>query len=70
LVYSLLLLYLMNSRIAIFRNHNNRYAYNLEELGRYYLAYHKLMDYWYSILPEFIYPLRYEELITNQEEES
>jgi len=48
----------------------NQYAYSLEQLGQYYLAYHQLMEYWYSILPDFIYSLRYEELITNPEIES
>jgi len=47
----------------------NYHSYNLEELGRYYLAYHQLMQHWYSILPGFLYPLHYEKLVTNQKEE-
>ncbi|MDR9401909.1 MAG: tetratricopeptide repeat protein [Halothece sp. Uz-M2-17] len=48
----------------------NYHSYNLQELGEYYLGYHKLMQHWYSVLPGFLYPLHYEKLVANQEEES
>ena len=48
----------------------NYHSYNLEELGQYYLGYYQLMEHWYSIIPNFMYPLQYENLVTNQEEES
>jgi len=48
----------------------NYHSYNLEELGQYFLGYYQLMQHWYSLIPDFIYPLHYERLVTNQEEES
>lgn len=48
----------------------NYHSYSLEDLGKYYLGYHQLMEHWYSLFPDFLYPLHYEKLVTNQEEES
>jgi tetratricopeptide (TPR) repeat protein len=39
------------------------FSYDLEEIGRYYLAYRRLMDHWHSTLPGAIYNLSYEQLI-------
>lgn len=43
------------------------YAYSLEELGEYYLLYKDVMQYWMKVLPDFIYTLRYEDLVGDQE---
>lgn len=48
----------------------NYHSYNLDELGEYYLGYYQLMEHWYSVLPNFMCPLQYENLVSNQEEES
>lgn len=48
----------------------NYHSYDLEELGQYYIGYDQLMQHWYSTIPDFIYPLHYEKLVTNQEAES
>ncbi len=45
----------------------HKYAYDLNELGQYYNLYLDLMDYWRNIIPEFIYDIRYEELVSDQE---
>ncbi|MGI9292631.1 MAG: tetratricopeptide repeat-containing sulfotransferase family protein [Pseudomonadales bacterium] len=45
-------------------------SYSLEDLGRYYLAYRKLMRHWYKVLPGAIYPVSYEELVNDQEQTS
>jgi tetratricopeptide (TPR) repeat protein len=39
------------------------FSYDLEELGRYYVAYRRLMRHWAETLPGVIHELRYEELI-------
>lgn len=54
---------------TLFTNGHN-YSYNLQELGEYYLGYRQLMQHWYQTLPNFIYTVRYEDIIANQEEES
>lgn len=43
------------------------YAYELEELGRYYRLYQELMAHWRSLLPGGFYELRYEDLVSDQE---
>lgn len=46
------------------------FSYDLEELAAYYIAYHRLMEYWRKLLPGVIYDIRYEDLVANQESES
>ena len=44
------------------------FSYDLNELGRYYLAYRQLMEHWESVLPEGrICQMRYEDLVTDTE---
>ena len=45
----------------------NEYAYNLEEVGEYYNLYLDLIAHWESVLPNKVYRVKYEELISNQE---
>ena len=45
---------------------NQEFSYDLEELGRYYLAYQALMDHWHAVLPEeSMLEIVYEELIAD-----
>jgi tetratricopeptide (TPR) repeat protein len=46
----------------------HNYAYDQEELGRYYKLYAGLMAHWNEVLPGALYPVKYEELVENQEE--
>ena len=46
------------------------FTYDLPELARYYINYVKLMDHWDATLPDFVYRVNYEKMITNQEEET
>jgi tetratricopeptide (TPR) repeat protein len=39
------------------------FSYHLEELGRYYAAYERLLDHWRSVLEEGLYEIAYEELV-------
>jgi len=42
------------------------FSYDLSELGRYYLAYRRLMQHWTQAMPGQIHELRYESLIGDQ----
>jgi len=46
------------------------FSYDLEDLGRYYLGYQKLMNHWHKVLPGKILDVSYERLVENQVEES
>jgi tetratricopeptide (TPR) repeat protein len=43
------------------------FSYDLEDLGRYYLAYARLMNYWRALLPGRFFDLDYESLVEDQE---
>lgn len=46
------------------------FSYDLDELGRYYVAYHRLMQHWNEVMPGVIYTVRYEALVADSEAES
>lgn len=46
------------------------FSYDLEELGRYYVAYYRLMEHWRAVLPGIIYTIEYEKLVDDIEGES
>ena len=48
----------------------NYYSYNQKDLANYYLIYKDLMNYWHTLFPNKIYDICYEDLTTNQEEET
>lgn len=41
------------------------FSYNLDELGKYYLAYHQLMQHWNEVMPGVIHTLQYESLVAD-----
>ena len=43
------------------------FTYDLTEIGEYYLQYHRLMDHWRGVLPEFVLDVQYEEVVANLE---
>jgi tetratricopeptide (TPR) repeat protein len=50
---------------------NQYQSYDLKEQGLFYLTYHKVMEYWRSLLPAgSFYDLQYEELVKDTEAES
>jgi len=55
--------------LSIFKNHFTgekiNFAYDINEIIGYYNLYHDLMIYWKKILPNFIYDIKYESLISN-----
>ncbi len=46
------------------------FSYDLAELGRYYVAYHELMEHWNAVLPGVIYTIHYEKLVADLEAEA
>lgn len=43
------------------------FSYDLRDLGRFYLAYLKIMEHWRTLLPGRFLDVQYEELVENQE---
>ena len=41
------------------------FSYDLTEIGRYYIAYRRLMAHWQATLPRCIYDLSYEQLVSD-----
>jgi tetratricopeptide (TPR) repeat protein len=48
----------------------HKYAHDLFELGRYYNLYRDLMAHWEKVLPGFMHSLKYEELISDQQNQT
>jgi tetratricopeptide (TPR) repeat protein len=59
--------------ISIFKNHFPNqmipFAYGLKEIVDYYNLYSNLMIYWNNVLPDFIFDIKYENLILNTKDE-
>lgn len=63
----------MDNCLSIYKNifsEGHKYAYSLEELGRYHTCYQDLMFYWDEVFPGKIYDISYEKLVSDQEEET
>jgi tetratricopeptide (TPR) repeat protein len=43
------------------------YSYSLEDIGHYYVAYHRLMAHWRATIPDSFLDLDYEQLVDDQE---
>jgi tetratricopeptide (TPR) repeat protein len=46
------------------------FTYDLSELGRYYVAYRRLMDHWRTVMPGTIHEISYEALVADMEGET
>lgn len=46
------------------------FSYDLDDLGRYYAAWHRLLRHWQSMLGERLLIVQYEDLVASQETES
>jgi hypothetical protein len=46
----------------------NPYAYNLEELGNYYIEYHRLLEHWHKVNPGLVREVKYQNLVDNTEQ--
>ena len=45
------------------------FSYDLEELGRYYLSYRRLVNHWREVLGDALYCAAYEDIVENTEAE-
>ena len=59
--------------LSLFKNHfptgRMDYAYDLNKIVEYYNLYQDLMQHWHQTLPNFVYNIKYENLISNTETE-
>ena len=59
--------------LSIFKNQFNsgkiKFAYDMNEITEYYNLYNDLMLYWNNLLPNFIYDIKYEKLISDTKTE-
>jgi hypothetical protein len=53
-----------------FSSKGNGWAYNIHDLVGFYELYIDLMAFWHQLFPDKIYDICYEDLTTNQEEET
>ena len=63
----------MDNIFSIYKNHfpggKINFAYDLNEIVEFYKLYRDLMKHWNNILPDFIFNLKYENLVNNTEKE-
>ena len=63
----------MDNCFSIYKNlfgGEQKYAYDLQELGQYYILYADLMRHWHDVFPGKIYDIKYENIIADQEGET
>lgn len=60
----------MDNCFALYKQSFFRYAYTLDDLGAYYIAYRRLLQHWRTVLYERIVEVRYEELVAEQESQT
>jgi tetratricopeptide (TPR) repeat protein len=63
----------MDTCYAVFKNlfvDAYPFSYDLEELARYYVAFHELMEHWHATLPGVMHIVDYEKLVVDVESES
>jgi len=53
-----------------FSDTGNGWAYNFDDLAEFYKLYIELMRFWYEMFPGQVYDISYEDLTTNQEDET
>lgn len=46
------------------------FSYDQQDLAAYYVAYHRLMEHWQSVIPGIIHTVQYENLVKNTEGET
>lgn len=57
----------MDACFAMYKQSYFRFAYNLDDLAAYYLAYDRLSSHWREVLGERLIELEYEQLVADQE---
>lgn len=54
----------------LFPGSDSAWCYDQTELGQYYNLYKDLMNFWNDLLPNYIYNIKYEDLVSDQEKQS
>lgn len=57
--------------LSCFKQHfagGHHFSYNLENIGHYFNDYLRLMDHWDSVLPQKVFCIQYENMISNTED--
>ena len=60
----------LDACVGNFRQHYARgqtFAYDLTDIGEYYLQYQRMMDHWHEVLPDRVLTVQYEEVVTDFE---
>ena len=57
----------MDACFALYKQSYFRYAYTLDDLGRYYVAHDRLREHWRDVLGERLIEVDYESLVGDQE---
>lgn len=57
----------MDVCFAMYKQPYFRFAYSLDDVGRFYAAYHRLMGHWRSLLGDRIIHVQYEDLVVDSE---
>jgi tetratricopeptide (TPR) repeat protein len=60
----------MDACFAMYKQSYFRFAYSLDDLARYYLAYDRLSRHWREVLGERLVEVEYERLVADQENET
>ena len=60
----------MDACFAVYKQSFFRFAYSLDDLARYYLAYDRLSKHWRTVLGSRMIELNYEDLVSDQEAET
>ena len=59
--------------LSLFKNHfpggKINYSYDLNKIVEYYNLYSDLMNYWNNLLPNFVFNIKYENLVSNVKNE-
>ena len=58
----------LDACVGNFRQHYARgqtFAYDLTDIGEYYLQYQRMMDHWHEVLPDRVLTVQYEEVVTD-----
>jgi hypothetical protein len=60
----------MDACFAMYKQSFFKFAYTLENLGRYYVAYDRLRSHWQDVLKDRVIEVEYESLVTDQESQT
>jgi tetratricopeptide (TPR) repeat protein len=60
----------MDACFAMYKQSFFRYAYTLDDLGRYYVAYDRLLNHWRETLEDRLIEVEYESLVADQEDQT